>query len=165
MTKAEYLPKLSAYLHGAGLARVHADATEQTARAAFAALAGLPHFDQLWAGDLRESVQIVAVASGERVAAVEFAHRAQELHERALAMGDKVIGNVQVLQLAFYDRPMLAEERNFVLWNARVSSWWPFARGSVATWVGVLAEPQIYATRFRGWPQELSADQLRALFS
>jgi hypothetical protein len=165
MTVAEYLRKLSAYLLGGGLARVHADAIESPARAAFAALAGLPHFEQLWAGDLRESVQIVAVAFADHLPAVEFARRALELHERALAMADKVVGDVQVLQLALYDRPVSPQECEFVLGEARVSSWWPLARGSVATWVGVLREPQLYSARFRGWPQELAADQLRALLS
>jgi len=165
MTKAEYLPRLSTFLQSGGLARVHADAIESPARAAFAALAGLPHFDQLWAGDLRESVQIVAVAFGEHLPVGELAWRAQELHERALAMADKVDGDVQVLQLVLYDRPVPPEEREFVVGKARVSSWWPLGRGSVATWVCVLHEPQLYAARFRGWPQELSADQLRALLS
>jgi hypothetical protein len=155
MTKAEYLPRLSAFLQSGGLARVHADAIESPARAAFAALAGLPHFDQLWAGDLRESVQIVAVAFGEHL----------PVGERALAMADKVDGDVQVLQLVLYDRPVHPEEREFVVGKARVSSWWPLGRGSVATWVCALRESQLYAARFRGWPQELSADQLRALLS
>ncbi|MGZ6142516.1 MAG: hypothetical protein ACXWLM_04215 [Myxococcales bacterium] len=82
--KAEFLQKLAGYLEQAGLTRVHADATEPTARAAVAALAGLPHYEQLWTGDLGSSVQIVAVASGERVPGVEFARRAQLLRERAL---------------------------------------------------------------------------------
>lgn len=163
--KAEFLPKLAAYLKEAGLSRVHADAIEPTARAAVAALAGLPHYEQIWVGDLRFSVQLVAVASGERVPGVEFARRAQLLRERALALSDRVKGEVQALQLAVYDRPVPPQERAFVLEKARVRSRWPLARGRVATWVVALGEPQIYPARFRGWPPELGADQLRALLS
>lgn len=163
--KARYLERLAEFLHKAGLARVHADAVESTARAALAALAGLPHYEQIWVGDLRSSVQVVAVASGERVTGVEFARRAQLLHERALALSGKVSGDVQVLQLAVYDRPVAPQEHKFVLEKARVMSWWPFARGRVATWVVALAGPQLYAGRFRGWPAELSADQVGALLS
>ena len=165
MMKAEFLPRLAAWLQQAGLARVHADAVEQTARAAVSALAGLPHYEQLWAGDLEETVQIVAVASGERFPGVEFARRVHALHERALALSGKVGGDVQVLQLVVYDRPVPAQERDFVVEKARLAPWWPLARGQVATWVFALGEPKLYAGRFRGWPQELSPDQLRALLS
>src|SRR3954471_3020069 len=165
MTKVEYLPKLATFLEAAGLARVHTDAVEKTARLAFAALAGVPHYEQLWAGDLQSSVQIVAIASGERVIGVDFARRALLLAERAIGIHDRAGGEVQVLQLAVYDRKVPAEELDFVAEKARVGSWWPLARGRVATWVAALAEPALYASRFRGWPQELSADQLRALLS
>lgn len=163
--KAEFLPRLAAFLQRAGLARVHADAVEQTARAAVAALAGVPHYEQLWAGDLQETVQIVAVASGERFPGVEFARRVHLLQERALALSDKVGGDVQVLQLVIYDRPVPAQERDFVVANGRIAPWWPLARGQVATWVLALEEPRLYAGRFRGWPQELGPDQIRTLLS
>ena len=163
--KADFLNALAGYLQQAGLARVHADAVEPTARAAMEALAGLPLYEQLWTGDLGSSVQLLAVASGERVPGVEFARRAQLLRERALAMALKVKGQVQALQLAVYDRPVPQQERDFVLQKARVQPWWPLARGQVATWVVALAEPEVHAGRFRGWPPELSRDQLRALIS
>lgn len=163
--KAQFLQRLAGMLTAAGLARVHADAIETTARSAVAALAGLPHYEQLWTGDLGEAVQIVAVASGERVPGVEFARRAQLLRERALALAGKTKGEVQVLQLAIYERAVPAQERDFVLSKARVQPWWPLARGQVATWVVALAEPEVHAGRFRLWPAELSRDQLRALLS
>ncbi|HET9751720.1 MAG TPA: hypothetical protein VFP52_02115, partial [Myxococcales bacterium] len=54
-------------------------------------------------------------------------------------------------------------ERELVLSTARVAAWWPLARGRVVTWIAALSEPALYAGKFRGWPEELSADQLRAL--
>ena len=42
-----FVHKLAAPLRAASLARAHADAIEPTARAAFEALAGLPHFEQV----------------------------------------------------------------------------------------------------------------------
>jgi hypothetical protein len=165
MTKTDYLPKLARFLEAAGLARVYADAVEKTARLALASLAGVPSYDQLWAGDLHNAVQIVAVASGERVTGVDFARRAQILRERAKGLAPKVGGDVQVLQLALYDRAVPSQERDFVVQKARVRPFWPLAKGRVATWIAALSEPAVYASRFGGWPQELSADQLRALFA
>jgi hypothetical protein len=162
---ADFIHKLEAHLEGSGLTRVHAESTEPTARAAVEALAGLPHFDQIWAGDLRLSLQIVVVASGDRVPGVEFARRAHLLRQRAASLSGRAKGDVQVLQLAVYDRPVPAEERQFVVENARVLPWWPLARGRVATWVVALGEPALYAADFRGWPRELSADQFRALLA
>lgn len=159
------LPKLAALLESAGLARVHADAEESTARAALAALAGLPHYEQLWVGDLRDSVQIVAVVLGEHLSGAELARRAQLLHKRALALSAKMGGDVQVLQLALYERAVPPQEREFVLARACVRSRWPLVRGRVATWVWALAEPSLYAARFRGWPPELAVDQLGAALS
>jgi hypothetical protein len=72
---------------------------------------------------------------------------------------------VQVLQLAVYERPVPPEERDFVVEKARAASRWPLARGRVATWVVALTEPALYAGAFRGWPPELSADQLRTLLA
>ncbi len=165
MTRSEFLSALAGYLQQAGLARVHPDAVEPTAREALGFLAGVPHYEQLWSGDLRLSVQLVAVAFGERVPGVEFARRAKQLADRADALHAKVSGDVQVLQLAVYERPVPAQERDFVVQKARVQPWWPLASGQVATWIVSLSEPAVHAGRFKGWPPELSADQLRALIS
>jgi hypothetical protein len=161
--KSAFQRKLEQFLTTAGLTRVHPEAIEPTARAAVEALAGLPHYDQVWSGDLETTVQIVVVASGERVPGVEFARRAQMLRERAASLSTRVKGEVQVLQLALYERPVPAEEREFVLEKARVAPRWPLARGRVATWIVSLSEPALHASLFRGWPERLAADQLRAL--
>lgn len=163
MTRAAFLDALARSLQQAGLARVHPDAVEPTAREVVSALAGLPHCEQLWSGELRLAVQIVAVTSAERVPGVEFARRAKVLADRAEALSERVAGEVQVLQLAVYERPVPAQERDFVVQKARVQPWWPLARGRVATWVVALAEPEVYAGRFNHWPPELAADALRAL--
>jgi hypothetical protein len=163
--RADFLEKLATHLTATGLLRVHAESTEPTARAAVEALAGLPHFEQLWAGDLRLSLQIIVVASGDRVPGVEFARRARLLRERAASLSGRVKGEVQVLQLALYDRPVPVEERRFVVEKARVAQWWPFSAGRVATWVVAFAERALHSAPFRGWPPELSADQFRALLA
>ncbi len=161
--KAAFQRKLEQFLSEAGLTRVHPESIEPTARAAVEALAGLPHYDQVWSGDLETTVQIVVVASGERVPGVEFARRAQMLRERAASLSTRLKGEVQVLQLAVYERPVPAEEREFVLEKARVAPRWPLARGRVATWIVSLSEPALHAGVFRGWPERLGADQLRAV--
>jgi hypothetical protein len=161
--KTDFLRNLQQHLSQAGLTRVHPESTEPNARLAVEALAGLPHFDQVWAGDLNLSVQMVVVASGERLPGVEFARRAQLLRERASSLSTRVNGDVQVLQLALYDRPVPEEERAYVLEKASFSPWWPLTRGRVATWVVAFSEPALHAAPFRGWPEQLSADQLRAL--
>lgn len=163
MTKAELLPKIAGLLLQSGFARVHPDARETNARAAMEALAGLPSYEQLWVGDLRQGVQVVALASGERLPGVELARRAPLLAERARALSARVKGQVQVLQLVAYDRPVPRQERDFVLGKARVAGFLPFTRGKVATWILALAEPALHTARLRGWPAELGADQLRAL--
>jgi hypothetical protein len=163
--RAEYLSRLERYLAEAGLSRVHADSVDPTARAALAALAGVPHYEQIWAGDLRLSVQVIAIASGERVQGADFARRAQLLRQRAVSLSARVAGEVQVLQLVLYDRPVSVHERQGILSTARVAAWWPLARGRVVTWIASLSEPALYAGKFRGWPDELSADQLRALLA
>jgi hypothetical protein len=163
--RSEFLTRLGRYLAEAGLSRVHADSVEPTARAALAALAGVPHYEQIWAGDLRLSVQLIAIASGERVPGADFARRAELLRQRAVSLSDRVAGEVQVLQLVLYDRPVSVHERELVLSTARIAAWWPLARGRVVTWVAALSEPALYTTRFRGWPDEISADQLRALLA
>jgi len=163
MMKGAWLRKLEQYLATAGLTRVHPESAEPTARAAVEALAGLPHYEQIWAGDLQTTVQLVAVASGERLPGVEFARRAQLLRERAMSLSTRVKGEVQVLQLALYERAVPAEEREFVIEKGKAAPRWPLSRGRVATWVVALSEPALYAGVFRGWPEELSADQLRRL--
>jgi hypothetical protein len=161
--KAAFLHKLEEFFAAAGLTRVHPEAVEPTARAAVEALAGLPHYEQVWAGDLETTVQVIVVASGERIPGVEFARRAQMLRERAFSLGARVKGEVQVLQLALYNRPVPLEEREFVIEKGRIAARWPLARGRVATWIVSLSEPALHAGPFRGWPDQLSADQLRAL--
>ncbi len=161
--KADFLRTLDQFFRSKGLTRVHPEAIEPTARAAVEALAGLPHYEQIWAGDLQTTVQIVVVASGERLPGTEFARRAQLLRERAVSLSPRVKGEVQVLQLALYDRTVPQEEREFVVEKGRSAARWPLARGRVATWVASLSEPALYAGPFRGWPEELSPDQLRAL--
>jgi len=163
--KGTWLRKLEQFLTQAGLTRVHPESVEPTARAAVEALAGLPHYDQIWAGDLETTVQLVVVASGERIPGVEFARRAQLLRERAVSLSARVKGEVQVLQLALYARTVSAEEREFVVEKAKVGARWPMARGRVAPWVVALAEPALHAGAFRGWPEALSADQLRTLLA
>jgi hypothetical protein len=161
--KASFQRKLEQFFMQAGMVRVHPEAVEPTARAAVEALAGLPHYEQIWAGDLQTTVQIVVVASGERLPGFEFARRAHLLRERAVSLSARVKGEVQVLQLALYERAVPAEEREFVVEKGRIAARWPIARGRVATWVAALSEPAFYASPFRGWPDELGADQLRAL--
>jgi len=163
--RAEYLRKVEEFLEGSGLIRVHAESVEPTARAAVDALAGLPSYLQVWVGDLRTTVQVVAIASGERIAGAELARRAQLLRQRAVSMSARVKGDVQALQLALYERAVPAQEREFVLEKGHAGSRWPFSRGKVATWVVALREPALYAAPLRGWPEELSADQLRALLA
>src|SRR5439155_16645174 len=97
--KADFLNKLDAHLQTSGLTRVHAESSEPTARAAVEALAGLSHFDQVWAGDLRLSLQIVVVASGDRVPGVAFARREHLLRQRVASLCGRVNGGVQLLQI------------------------------------------------------------------
>jgi hypothetical protein len=165
MTSKELQTRLAALLEERGLARVHPDSTALTARAALESLAGLPQYEQLWAGDLHGGVQLVAVASGERLPGVELARRAQLLVERASAMALRVKGNVQVLQLALYDRAVPRQESDFVLSKARVGSFVPFTRGKAGTWLFALAEPALLARKLRGWPPELAPDELRKLLA
>ena len=164
--KAAFLRKLEQFFTSLGLTRVHPESSEPTARAAAEALAGLPHYDQIWVGDLQTTVQIIVVASGERLPGVEFSRRAHLLRERAVSLSPRVKGEVQVLQLALYERKVPPEEREFVLEKGRILARWPLARGRVATWIVSLGgEPALHAAAFRGWPDELSPDQLRALLA
>ncbi len=163
MTRQELQIRLAALFEENGLARVHPDATAMTARAALESLAGLPQYEQLWAGDLHSGVQLVAVASGERLPGVELSRRAQLLAERASAMSLRVKGPVQALQLVIYERAVPRQESDFVLAKGRVGSWMPFTRGKAGTWLFALAEPALHARKLRGWPPELSPDELRKL--
>jgi hypothetical protein len=157
MTRQEFLLKLEPHLTSAGLSRVHPDATEPAARAAMAALAGLPHAEQVWAS----AVQLVVIVYGERIPGVELAKRAHLLDQRARALSERVTGTVQVLQLALYERPVPAEERAFVVDKARVAPL--FGRGRVGTWVVSLSEKALYTSKLRGIPSELASDKLSAL--
>jgi hypothetical protein len=160
MTRSELLTKLSAHLQEqAGLARVHPDTAEPAARAALAALAGLPSSEQVWAS----AVQLVVIVSGERLPGVELAKRAQLLAQRAKTLSERARGKVQVLQLAVYERPVPDAERAFVLDKARVAPL--IGRGRVGTWIYSLSEPKLYPSKLRGLPAELSADQLATLLA
>ena len=161
--KADLLPRLDAFFGAAGLSRVYPETTEPTARAVLSALAGLPHHEQLWAGDLHLAVQVVVVASAERLPGAAVARRAKVLGRRAAVLSAKVTGQVQVLQLALYDRHVPPEEKKFVLSKGRVGSFWPWSRATVATWLYALAEPALYASPLRGWPEELGEGPLRTL--
>jgi hypothetical protein len=158
MTRADLLTKLATHLQDqAGLSRVHPDTSEPAARAALAALAGLPSSEQVWAS----AVQLVAIVSGERLPGVELAKRAQMFAQRAKTLSERARGKVQVLQLAIYERPVPEAERAFVLDKARIAPL--IGRGRVATWIYSLSEPKLYSSKLRGLPPELSADQLSAL--
>jgi hypothetical protein len=160
MNRADFLSRLSAHLHEqAGLVRVHPDSTDPDARAALAALAGLPSSEQVWAS----AVQIVAIVSGERLTGVELARRARLLGQRARNLSERARAKVQVLQLAVYERPVPGEERSFVLDKARIAPL--FGRGRVATWIYALGESQFYSSKLRGVPAELSAERLASLVS
>jgi hypothetical protein len=160
MTRTELLTRLTSHLHDrAGLARVHPDSSEPAARAAVAALAGLPSSEQVWAS----AVQLVVIVSGERLPGVELARRAQLLAQRAKTLSERARGRVQVLQLALYERPVPPPERSFVLDKARIAPL--LGRGRVATWIFSLSEPKLYPSKLRGLPAELSADQLAALLA
>src|SRR5262249_8522814 len=143
LMKAAWLRKLEQFMTAAGLVRVHPESIEPTARAAAEALAGLPHYEQIWAGDLETTVPLGVGASGGRRPGAEFARRAQLLRERAVSLSARVKGEVQVLQLAMYERTVPAEEREFVVEKGKVAARWPLARGRVATWVVALAEPAL----------------------
>ena len=159
MTRPELLSKLATHLEQAGLSRVHPDTSDPAARAALAALAGLPSSEQVWAS----AVHIVAIVSGERLPGVELARRAQLLGQRAKTLSERARGKVQVLQLAIYERPVPDQERAFVLDKAKVAPL--VGKGRVATWVYALSEPKLHASKLRGLPPELGADQLSALLA
>jgi hypothetical protein len=160
MTRTDLLAKLSAYLQQqAGLSRVHPDTSEPAARAALAALAGLPSSEQVWAS----AIQLVVIVSGERLPGVELAKRAHLLAQRAKTLSERARGKVQVLQLVVYERPVPDAERAFVLDKARVAPL--IGRGRVATWIYSLSESKLYPSKLRGLPADLSAEHLSALIS
>jgi hypothetical protein len=161
--KAELLARLQPMMTAAGMARVYPETPDRTAHAASLALAGLPHYEELWAGDMGNVIALVAVASGARLTGVELARRADLLAKRVTAMKDRVKGPVQALQLVVYERAVPAEERQYVLENARKVPVLPLQRPRVATWVFALAELALHASRFPGWPPQLAAAELRKL--
>lgn len=163
LDKAQLLARLAPLLTAAGMSRVYPETPEHAAHAASLALAGLPHYEDLWAGDLGEVVALIAVASGARLTGAELVRRAELLAQRVGAMKDRVNGPVQALQLVVYERPVPAQEREFVLEQARKAGRFPLARARVATWVFALAELALHASRFPGWPAQLGSTELRKL--
>jgi hypothetical protein len=161
--KAELLARLEPMMTAAGMARVYPETPDRTAHAASLALAGLPHYDDLWAGDMGNVIAVVAVASGARLTGVELARRAELLAKRVVAMKERVKGPVQALQLVVYERPVPPEEREYVLANARKVPVLPLQRPRVATWVFALTELALHSNRFPGWPPQLAAAELRKL--
>ena len=163
LDKAQLLARLDPLLTAAGMSRVYPEAPEPAAYAASLALAGLPHYEDLWAGDLGEVVALIAVASGARLTGADLVKRAEMLAERVAAMKDRVNGPVQALQLVVYERAVPIQERDFVLEQARKAGLFPLARARVATWVFALGELALYSNRFPGWPARLGATELRKL--
>lgn len=161
--KLALFARLAVLFEDRGLVRVHSDETQKAARAALESLAGLPQYEQLWVGDLHGGVQLVAVALGERLPGVELARRAKLLVGRCAAMSLRVKGPVQALQLAVYERAVPAQEKDFVVLKARVQPF--FGRGKAATWILSLGESKVYAKKLRGWPAELSAEELAKIVS
>src|SRR3954468_10234709 len=97
--KRELLRRLEELLTAKGLTRVHPDTSDPVAHAAGLALAGLPHYEQIWAGDLGTAVAVVAVASGERLAGDELVRRKDLLAERLTGLRERVNAPAQALQL------------------------------------------------------------------
>jgi hypothetical protein len=163
LDKAQLLARLAPLLTAAGMSRVYPETPDPAAHAASLALAGMPHYEELWAGDLGEVVALIAVASGARLTGAELVRRAELLAQRVGAMKERVNGPVQALQLVVYERPVPAQEREFVLEQARKAGRFPLARSRVATWVFALAELALHASRFPGWPAQLGSTELRKL--
>jgi len=163
LDKRELLERLGALLTAKGLSRVHPDTSDPVAHAAGLALAGLPHYEQLWAGDLGTAVALIAVASGERLAGHELVRRKDLLAERLGGLRARVNAPAQALQLVLYERPVPPEERDFVLKEAKKGGLLPIGRSKVATFLFALAEPALHSSRFPGWPEDLGATELRKL--
>jgi hypothetical protein len=163
LDKAQLLARLAPLLTAAGMSRVYPEAPDPAAHAASLALAGLPAYDESWAGDLGEAVALIAVVSGARLTGADLVKRAEMLAQRVAAMRNRVRAPVQALQLVVYERPVPAQEREFVLEQARKAGILPMARARVATWVFALGELALHASRFPGWPAPLGSTELRKL--
>jgi hypothetical protein len=161
--KRQLLARLAPLLSEKGLARVNPDAPDFVAHAASLALAGLPHYEEIWAGDMGSLVSVIAVASGERIAGVDLVRRKDLLAERLTGLEDRVRAPALALQLVLYERPVPPQERDFVLREARKGGLLPLGRSRVATWVFALDEIALHATRFPGWPDGVGAAELRKL--
>ncbi len=164
LDRAAFLSRLLPKLADAGLVRVHPDVGEPNALAALQALAGIPAYELVFAGDARANVVLLGLIFGERTPGVEVARRAQLLFSRAQALAERRGGRVIALQLALYERDVPPEERRFVLGKARRVPLL-FGTARVATWVVALQEPALYVKRLPGWPQELAAPALRELLT
>src|SRR5256885_4267694 len=161
--KRDLLARLGELLTAKGLSRVHPDTSDPVAHAAGLALAGPPHYEQIWAGDLGTAVAVVAVASGERLAGDELVRRKDLLAERLTGLSERVNAPAQALQIVLYERAVPPEEREFVLREARKGSLLPLGRSKVATFLFALAEPALHSSRFPGWPEDLGPQELRKL--
>jgi hypothetical protein len=161
--KRELLARLGELLTVKGLARVHPDTSDPVAHAVGLALAGLPYYDQVWAGDLGSAIALIAVASGDRIGGDELVRRKDLLAERLAGLRERVNAPAQALQLVLYERAVPPEEREFVLREARKGSLFPLGRSKVATFLFALAEPALHSSRFPGWPEDLGAQELRKL--
>jgi hypothetical protein len=161
--KRQLLERLDPLLTANGLLRVNPDATEFVAHAASLALAGLPHYEEIWAGDMGNLVSVVAVASGERIAGIDLVRRKDLLAERLAGIEERVRIPAQALQLVLYERAIPQQERDYVLREARKGGLLPLGRARVATWMFALDEIALHATRFPGWPEAIGASELRKL--
>jgi len=158
LDKRELLHRLGELLTAKGLSRIHPDTSDPVAHAAGLALAGLPYYDQMWAG-----IAVIAVASGERLAGHELVRRTDLLAERLTGLRERVNAPAKALQLVLYERAVPPEEREFVLREAKKGSLFPLGRSKVATFVFALAEPALHSSRFPGWPEDLGPQELRKL--
>jgi hypothetical protein len=163
LDKRDLLARLGELLTAKGLSRVHPDTSDPVAHAVGLALAGLPYYDQIWAGDVGATIALIAVASGERVAGNELVRRKDLLAERLAGLRERVNAPAQALQLVLYERAVPPEEREFVLREAKKGGVFPLGRSRVATFLFALAEPALHSSRFPGWPEDLGPQELRKL--
>jgi len=161
--KRDLLARLGELLTAKGLSRVHPDTSDPVAHAVGLALAGLPHYEEMWAGDLGSAIAVIAVASGERIAGNDLVRRKDLLAERLASLRERVNAPAQALQLVLYERPVPPEEREFVLREAKKGGLLPLGKAKVATFLFALAEPALHASRFSGWPEDLGPQELRKL--
>ena len=162
LIKADVLPGLTRLLAEGGLTRVHPDAGDATSRAALETLAGLPSYEQVHAGDHERHVVLLCLLSAERLVGVEVARRAQLLFERALVLSERRGAPVVALQLAIYERDLPAQERSFVVSQARRVRLFT-RRARVGTWAMALAEPALHHKRLPAWPAALGPQAMSAL--